>query len=208
MDFYCENFFTMPAEQPEKAVDLIRRSNERGIEMLYEMYSSRLLGLIYSMLGDRQAAEEVLHDTFLKVWDNIKSFDEKKANVFTWMMTIARNTAIDTARLKGFQRQKKTEELDPLVYVKGDPSNVDEGMDVAKLTASLDPKYQEVLDLIYLQGYTHTEVADLTGLPLGTVKTRLRNALIQLREGLKGEKGLFMALVFVLLLIYLLRSWT
>lgn len=207
------DFFYVKKTQPKMSDDQIQvlkylqSRNEKGITILYDKYGSRLLGLIYGIIGDRQTSEDILQETMIKVWDHIASFDPSKASLFTWMMTIARNTAIDKQRLKSFQRGKKTETIDSLVYEGKADQGLEAGIDVARLVGTLEEKYKQVIDLIYLQGFTHQEASDHAGLPLGTVKTRLRQGLLQLREQLKGEKGLFLGLALLILLIYMLRLW-
>jgi RNA polymerase sigma-70 factor (ECF subfamily) len=190
-----------------RAEDLVRRlqnRDEQALSYLYDQYSGALMGIIARILNNREVAEDILQKTMLKVWNGIQSFDAEKSSLFTWMATIARNAAIDQKRLKSFQHQEKTETIDALVHQPQSDQTNTAGIDVQKLTANLDPKYKDVLDHIYLLGYTQQETSDQLGIPLGTVKTRLRLAIKALGEKLENEKGLFLGLLIILLILLLL----
>lgn len=190
-----------------RAEDLIQRlkkKDEQALAYLYDHYAGALMGIIIRILGNREVSEEILQKTMLKVWNSIESFNAEKSSLYTWMATIARNAAIDKRRLKSFQHQEKTETIDNLVYQPQGGHTNTAGIDVEKLTANLEPKYKDVLDHIYLMGYTQQETSDKLGIPLGTVKTRLRLAIKALGEELKDEKGLFLGLFIILLILLLL----
>jgi RNA polymerase sigma factor (sigma-70 family) len=190
-----------------RAEDLVRRlqnRDEQALAFLYDQYSGALLGIIVRILNNREVAEDILQKTMLKVWNGIQSFDAEKSSLYTWMATIARNAAIDQKRLKSFQNQEKTETIDALVHQPQSDQTNTAGIDVQKLTADLDPKYKDVLDHIYLLGYTQQETSEQLGIPLGTVKTRLRLAIKALGEKLENEKGLFLGLFIILLILLLL----
>ncbi len=159
------------------------------------------MGQIKRIVGIPELAEEVLQEVMLKIWNHIDTFDENKSQFFTWANRIARNAAIDKRRLKSFENRKKTDSLDSTVYnVKASGANI-AAIDVKKIMTGLDEKYKVVLDHIYLMGYSHQEAADKLDLPLGTVKTRLRMALAQLREQLKNEKKIFLGMLFLIILL-------
>jgi len=181
---------------------LLRDKNEKGLSDLYDKYSSSLFGIISRIIYDSSAAEDILSHTMLKAWNKIDSYDESKSSLFTWLSTIARNTSIDRKRLKSYQNNEKTESIDTHVYNVEASSENFAGIDVAKLTSKLDEKYKVVLDLMYLQGYSHGDISKHLEIPLGTVKTRLRSAIIILRDELKQEKGLFLGtILFIIILI-------
>ena len=142
----------------------------------------------------------------LKVWDKIEQFDDTKSSLFTWISVIARNTAIDKVRLKSYQNRNKTEDIQPHVYDYGHSENNTSKIDVQRLTSNLDPKYKIVLDKMYLEGYSQSDIAKELDIPLGTVKTRLRKAISILRNELKDEKKLFLGMLIASLLI-LLTIW-
>ncbi|MBO0951568.1 RNA polymerase sigma factor [Fibrella forsythiae] len=143
---------------------------------LYTTYAPGLLRLLVRMLHDRGRAEDLLQDAFLKIWLNRQAYDAQQGKLLTWMLTIARNLALDELK-----HQKRLQTAAP--YLTDEPcfSTTSEGPLHYSVTAHLAPKYQEIIDLVYNQAYTREEVAQALGLPLGTVKTRYRFALQQLR---------------------------
>lgn len=187
-------------------ISLLKERNQKGLSELYDKYSPTLLGLINNIIQDIPTSEEILQKTFLKIWNNIDQYDESKSTFFTWMAAIARNTAIDKARLKGFQRNKKTESIDSNVYSANVVHTNSENIDVERLTSKLDKKYKDVIDLLYLKGYTQKEASEALEIPLGTIKTRLRSAINLLREELKDEKKFFLGMLCLLLMLILLLT--
>lgn len=167
----------------------------------YDAYSPALLGIILRIVGNKNIAEEVLQQTFLKVWKSISSYNENSGTLFTWMAAIARHAAIDKIRLKSFELDQKTESFNSDVYEGESHPTIENEMDAATIIGFLDEKYREVLDLIYLKGHSHIEAADVLSLPVGTVKTRLRFGVNALRKKLKNEKGFFEGTLLLILLI-------
>lgn len=188
----------------EELVKRLRNQDEQALAYLYDQYSGSLMGIIIRILGNREAAEDVLQKTMLKVWNSIGSFNPDKSSLYTWMAAIARNSAIDKRRLKSFQNNEKTETLDGLVYQPAGGQTSTAAIDVEKLTSKLESKYKDVLDHIYLMGYTQQETSEKLEIPLGTVKSRLRLAVKSLGEELKNEKGLFFGLLIILLILLML----
>lgn len=188
----------------EDLIQKLKNQDEQALSYLYDQYAGSLMGIIVRILGNKEVAEEILQKTMLKVWNGINTFDPNKSSLYTWMATIARNSAIDKRRLKSFQHQEKTDSIDSLVYQPQGGETSTAGIDVSKLTAKLEPKYKDVLDYVYLMGYTQQETSEKLGIPLGTVKTRLRLAIKSLGEELKNEKGLFLGLLITLLILLLL----
>ena len=160
---------------------LLRKRDEQGLSLLYDSYGQALFGIILSIVRHNETAEEILQETFLKVWNGIESFQEGKGTLFTWMATIARNKSIDKIRLKSYA---STEEMSPALspVIESAP---DSHIDASNLLGKLELHQREVLDLVYLQGYTQQQAADALSIPLGTVKTRIRLALQVLRKELK-----------------------
>ena len=188
----------------DEAISKIKLRDENGLSFIYDNYSSVLLGVINNILGDKETSEEVLQQVFMKIWNNIETYDQDKAGFYTWASTIARNSAIDKHRLVGFQNNKKTNSLDSTVYeLKVDQSST-ASIDIDKLLSVMDNKYKLVLDAIYLKGYSQREAAEFLDMPLGTIKTRLRMAVEILRDQLKDEKKLFIGILFSILLLLLL----
>jgi len=188
----------------ELAIIKIKEKDQNGLLFFYDNYANALMGIIVRIVHSEQLGEEVLQETFMKVWTKIDSYDSTKSTFYTWMARIARNTAIDVARLKKNKYQRDTLSLDPAIH--DSKVTIDHSkLDIEKLTKKLDEKYKIVLDYVYLMGYSHSEAAIKLDLPIGTVKTRLRKAILILREELKKEKTIFIsAIILVMFLIQLL----
>jgi len=171
---------------------------------LYNKYSASLYGIILRIVKDKEISEEILQQTMLKVWNKFDSYDSDKSGLFTWASRIARNSAIDKIRLKSYQNNRKSESLDKVVHIDDTTSDRTSKIDVTMLTKNLDEKYRIVLDKIYLQGYSQSDVAKELNIPLGTVKTRLRKAILILREELKNEKDLFLGILWAPIISFFL----
>ncbi|MBR9921203.1 MAG: sigma-70 family RNA polymerase sigma factor [Bacteroidetes bacterium] len=186
-------------------VQLIKDQNEEGLSLLYQNYSGALLHMIMKIIPEQNLAEELLQDTFVKIWDKIHLFDPTKGRLFTWMAQIARNTSLDKRRLVGYQNRKQTEKLDMLVDSGNSPAAemkvADSGLQ--KVISKLDPDKSRLIDLLYFQGYSQKDAAEKLDIPLGTVKTRIRSAIKELRTVLGGEPGLSMVLTFLTSLLYI-----
>jgi RNA polymerase sigma-70 factor (ECF subfamily) len=139
----------------------------------------------------------------VKIWNAIDQYDESRGTLFTWMSTIARNLALDLRRLKSFEARNKTDDVEAIVYSNDTISQASGGekVDVARLLGAMDEKYRVVLEMMYLQGYSQTEIAEQIEIPLGTVKTRAKKALDILRDVLRDEKSLFAGNLGLLLLL-------
>jgi RNA polymerase sigma factor (sigma-70 family) len=169
----------------QELVSALQHHEKIGAEALYDMYSSALYGVIVRIVIDTSTAEDVLQETFVKIWHSASSYSPEKGRLFTWIVNIARNLAIDKIRSKDFRNQIKNQELENNVgYIDQNNSTVykPELLGVKDLIDTLRPEQRSILDLIYFKGYTHTEAADELGMPLGTIKTRLRMAIQQLRK--------------------------
>ena len=163
----------------------LRNREKAGAEALYDMYSSSLYGIIFRIVQHEEIAEDLLQDTFVRIWNSFSSYDESKGRLFTWMVNIARNISIDKTRSKDFRNSSKTEDIEnnvlSLEMQSGNTLNP-ETMALKELVAKLKPEQKIVLDLVYFRGFTHAEVSEELEIPLGTVKTRLRNGIISLRK--------------------------
>ncbi len=174
------NLTTTYSEQ--ELVALLQQRNEKAFAYLYDNYSGALFGIIHSIVTDREIANDVLQHVFINIWRKIESYDSSKGRLFTWMLNIARNSAIDEIRSKGFRDSQKNQSLSGNVDVAAvvtTPSIDDVGL--RKLLTKLKEELRVLVDLSYFQGFTHEEIAKMMNIPLGTVKTRIRSALIQLR---------------------------
>ena len=151
---------------------------------LYDHYSGALYGVIYRILQHEDIAEEALQDIFLKIWDRIDQYDASKGKLFTWMLNIARNHAIDKTRSKEISKDQKTKGLDSLVHTIDRKDSLEQHIDSIGIKEVLNKLVEEqrfVVEHLYFKGYTQSELAEEFNIPLGTVKTRLRSAMQQLR---------------------------
>ena len=163
----------------------LRNREKIAVEALYDMYSSSLYGVIVRIIVDTATAEDILQETFVKIWHSFASYNTDKGRLFTWMVNIARNLAIDKIRSKDFKNQSKNQELENNVTFVDEQRNTvykPELLGIKDLVQTLKPEQKSILDLVYFKGYTHVEAAEELAIPLGTVKTRLRMALIELRK--------------------------
>ncbi len=169
----------------EELVLALSKQEKIAIEALYDMYSASLFGVISRIVIDEPTAEDVLQETFVKIWNSFSSYSADKGRLFTWMVNIARNLAIDKVRSKDFKNQAKNHELENNVTFIDEQRNTvykPELMGIKDLVATLKPEQKSILDLVYFKGYTHVEAAEELAIPLGTIKTRLRMAIIELRK--------------------------
>ena len=170
--------------EPE-LIKAILIKDEMGAEVMYDMYSAALYGVIFRIIQHEEIAEDLLQDTFVKIWNSFESYDPAKGKLFTWMVNIARNLSIDKTRSKDFRNHSKTEDIENIVISIDKRLNTainPETLGLKDLVGKLRPEQKIILDLVYFRGYTHVEVAEELDIPLGTVKTRLRNAIINLRK--------------------------
>jgi len=160
----------------------LQQDDRSALNDLYDAYGGALFGVVLRIVQSRELAEQVLQDTFLKAWRNVANYDAAKGRLFTWLVNIARNTAIDATRTAHYQHYRKTDSLDSLVHTPGGDAMNPDHLGVRELVERLEEKYRVLIELIYFQGYTQEEAAETTGVPLGTVKTRLRYAIGELRQ--------------------------
>ncbi|MBC8052898.1 MAG: sigma-70 family RNA polymerase sigma factor [Sphingobacteriaceae bacterium] len=169
----------------DQLVQAIRQKQRIGSEALYDMYSASLFGVIVRIIQDEELAQDLLQETFVKIWNSFDSYDEKKGRLFTWMVNVARNLSVDKVRSKDFRNNSKNQDIETSVVSIDEQRNTTlnpEVLGVKEMVENLKPEAKAVLDLIYFKGYTHVEAAEELGIPLGTVKTRVRLAIINLRK--------------------------
>ncbi|UFH45531.1 sigma-70 family RNA polymerase sigma factor [Flavobacterium galactosidilyticum] len=172
----------------EELLVLIYKKDERAFTFLYDMYSKSLFSVINVLVKNREEAEDVLQDVFVKIWKNIDSYHESKGRFYTWILNIARNTSIDKLRSKNFNNSQKNLSSDNFVNYFEDSSKLADKVDTIGLqefVKRLKPKCIQIIDLLFFKGYTQQEASDELAIPLGTVKTQNRNCINDLRNYLK-----------------------
>lgn len=168
-------------------IEAVSQGDRTALGKLYDAYGAALNGVIMRVVGNEELAQEVLQDTFVKIWRNSAAYDPAKGRPFTWMMNIARNASIDMVRTAAVRNAGSIRSLDRTVYAIGH-DDLREDLDVAEVrdvVGKLKPEHRELIEMAYYKGYSQQEIADDTGLPLGTVKSRTRAALLELRTQLK-----------------------
>ena len=167
-------------------VTLLQERHHDAFNYLYDHYSSALYSVILNIVPDKDMANDVLQEVFIKVWRQIDSYDKTKGRLFTWMLNVARNSGIDMVRSKNYQKTKQNHELTENVYHAGGTfENNTDTIGLRKMVHALKDEYKVLVELSYFQGYTQDEISKMLSIPLGTVKTRLRAALIQLKKVIK-----------------------
>ncbi|MEO6685858.1 MAG: RNA polymerase sigma factor [Dyadobacter sp.] len=165
-------------------VFLLKCNNRQAFEYIYDHYAPGLFGIICKIVRDANKADDVVQDSFLKIWKNIQTYSPEKGTLFTWMLNVARNTAIDQLRadLK-FEAHIKLDIMSESQLTSTSvfqPTQIT--MDLRNFVEGLLPERKQLIELVYFQGYTHEEASEHLRLPLGTVKSRVRTALKDLRQ--------------------------
>src|SRR5688572_9083026 len=172
----------------QELVKRLQAKDKSALEHLYDNYSGALYGVIFRVIKNEDIAEEVLQDVFLKIWDRFEQYDSAKGKLFTWMLNIARNQAIDKTRSKEISKDQKTRGIEKVVSRIDNRESVEqkvEDIGVKDIIKNLPDDQQFVVEYLYFKGYSQSELAEEFNIPLGTVKTRLRLAMQSLRATLK-----------------------
>jgi RNA polymerase sigma factor (sigma-70 family) len=181
------NFFlTAPKTYTESELLAgLRQYNQAAFQYLYLNYRGALYNIILQLIPDKETAADVLQEVFTTIWKQIDKYDETKGKLFTWMLRLARNSAINKLRSKTYKSQAKNEDLTNYVTVieKNQPeAELINRIGLRKQVHLLREDYKNVIELSYYSGFTQEEISTALNIPLGTVKTRLRNALLELRK--------------------------
>lgn len=164
-------------------IQLLRDRSTRAIDIIYRQYIDALYGVVVRIVASDQVAEDVIQESFVKIWQNAGSYDPSKGRLFTWLVNICRNTAIDVTRSKGFRKsQSILGDEKTVVNVAEVDGFQPEQIGLKELVGRLAPEQRLLIDKAYFEGYTQSELAEELNLPLGTVKTRMRAAMKTLRE--------------------------
>lgn len=172
----------------EELLPSLLRKEERAFTQLYDMYSKSLFSIITNLIKDREEAEDVLQEVFVKIWKNIDTYNQSKGRLYTWMLNITRNTAIDKLRSKGYNNSQKNLSSDNFVHLLDDSNKLTNKIDSIGLrdfVNKLKPKCIQLIDLLFFKGFTQQEASEELVIPLGTVKTQNRMCMNDLRNFLK-----------------------
>lgn len=173
----------------ESLVARLAGGDEQALACLYDSTNRIVYGLALRILGDPSSAEDVTMEVYLQVWRTAESYDRQRGTVSSWLVTLVRSRAIDCLRSRKARRAELEENVDEVANLRDsrpDPelASVEAGRSriVQKAMANLSPDQREAIELAYFSGLSHAEVAAQTGLPLGTVKTRIRLGMLHLRK--------------------------
>ena len=178
-------------------VSLLAEKDDRAIALLYEHYGDTLFGVAHKVVKDNDLAQDVLQESFIKIWKKADSYDASKAKLFTWLFRVTRNTAIDKLRSVNNKAGKEVQIDVSDVYNLGVEGISPEHLDVQENLDKIEPKYRIVLEALFFEGMTQQEASEELDIPLGTIKSRLK---IGIRE-LGKIYGTTMALLIVLNLL-------
>lgn len=195
MDLKTISSTDLDLQNDESLIRLIVERQSTALGVLYDRYGRLVFSLAFQVTSDAAVAEEITQEVFLQVWNKADTYQSAQGKVTTWITSVARHRAIDALRRKGARpegHQVDFEDSEGPDLV--DPTGVEEQVEfsqrslaVRRAIAHLPPEQQKALALAYFKGMTHQEIAELTGEPLGTVKTRIRLAMLKLRQILMEE---------------------
>jgi len=166
-------------------MERIRRREPQALVDVYALYGKRVFSLILRIVHDRQTAEEILQDTFMRLWNRYELYDPEKGALLSWLFRVARNLALD------FRRKESRRGNFDVVFIEGDPEleelhedvlSVETAFAVRDALSALPSAQKHLIELAYFEGLTHSELAEQTGESLGTVKSRIRLGLKKLRD--------------------------
>lgn len=192
-------------------LDRIADGDEEALAQLYDLYSTVLFGLIRTIVNNKEIAEDLLQELFLLVWKRAERFDASKGSVYTWLVTLARNKSIDKIRSKSYRMQQKNKADEHSVLfanLVSDEKSPYESMWLDKKTEilrnalnSIPDKQREVIEIAYFEGFSQSKIAETYNIPLGTVKTRMREGLDKLRVLLKKNEKILMSLTVLVIIL-------
>lgn len=174
--------------QLENLISQFQKKDTKAFGKLYEMYAVNICGVINTIVRDEARAEEICQDVFVKVWDHADRYDSSKGRFFTWLLNIARNAAIDELRSKTHKQEKLNLSIDFFVDIMERPEDDEKGGNdeagLKKMLSTLKKKCVELIELLYFKGYSQKEASSTLEIPVGTVKTRIRSCISQLRKNM------------------------
>ncbi len=171
----------------EDLISLVGQGDPDAFATLYDRHSRPAYSLAYRMMGEKQAAEDLTQDAFLKLWRSATSYRADRGSVRTWLLSIVHNRGID--QLRSVASRRRTQEKIEASAPKSQPSEAfaqswrnSQHEQVRQALSTLPPEQLRTLELAYFSGYTHVEIAELLNVPLGTVKGRMRLGLKKMKE--------------------------
>ena len=169
----------------EQLIELLKNGDQSAFAYLYDNYSGALYNIIYRMLENHELSEDVLQEAFVKIWGNLSNYDSTRGRLFTWMLNITRNLTIDTIRSKSYRKQSKIQNAENAVDNVSNNTDITASFDalgIRKHLTQLKKDQKQIIDLAYFGGFTQDEISKKLEIPLGTVKTKMRSAIMELRK--------------------------
>ncbi|MCB0701757.1 MAG: RNA polymerase sigma factor [Candidatus Kapaibacterium sp.] len=168
--------------ETSELIEGLINKDRMAYDYLYDNYSSKLYGIALHITQKRDIAEDVLQETFIKVYKHIDKYDETRGTFFTWMLNICRNGAIDKIRYGKESRKIQYDSLLVDIATNENPEVERANAELWEVLNKLENEHKEILKLSYYYGYAHGEISEKLGIPLGTVKSKIRIALRELRK--------------------------
>jgi RNA polymerase sigma factor (sigma-70 family) len=171
---------SLPPAAEEELVRRLRARDEAAMTLFYDRYSAALYGVILRIVKAEDLAEDVLQEALVKIWNSFGSYDPGKGRLFTWVLNVCRNLAIDKIRSRQHRVGSRTQGLDDSLTAQRLPAPATfrpEHIGLKAITEKLIPEQRQIIDLLYFEGFTQSEAAEELNIPLGTVKTRARTAI-------------------------------
>ncbi len=176
----------------EDLMPIMQRGESAAFEVVYERHSGAAFSLAYRMCGTRAAAEDVVQESFLSIWRSGARYDRMRGSVRTWVLGIVHNRAIDSLRRNNVHDRRRAsdegleERFEARERTEVEVAQRDEAREVREALIGLPSEQSRVIELAYFGGFTHTEIADIIGAPIGTIKGRMRLGLEKMRGRLEG----------------------
>ena len=163
----------------EELVQRLQQQQEAAMTILYDRYAAALYGVILRIIKSEAVAEDVMQECFVKIWLSFEQYQPEKGKLFTWIVNIARNAAIDKIRSKEYRVGSKNRSIDesPVNHLKSGYELKPEHIGIQDVLQKLNPDQKTIIDMMYFEGYSQSEVSEKLDIPLGTVKTRTRAAM-------------------------------
>lgn len=191
-------FARQASDEDREWMEEVQSGKKASLQKLYERYKRILFGMIYKILNNREETEDLLQEIFVQAWRKSDQYEPQRGSVYSFLATMARNKAIDRTRSKAFKNRKKDDYVlnddEYSFHLSTDNPNPEENLQlteravaVRKALASLHKKEREVLYISYFHGLSQSEIAEKIDIPLGTVKYRMRQGMIKLRDTLDQD---------------------
>jgi len=179
----------------EDLMQLVARADPQAFEVVYERHAGAAFSLAYRMVGARSAAEDVVQEAFLNLWRSGARYERTRGSVRTWVLGIVHHRAIDALRRSTVHDKRRTSDegiadrLEAPIRTDAEAARRQEARTVREAMSTLPPEQCQVIELAYFGGFSHSEIAELLGAPIGTVKGRMRLGLEKMRSALVGSGG-------------------